>query len=261
MRKIFLIIVFAMLLCGCQIANPNYVPTNSVIVDTCSDSYEEQNTELDSSIRLNNWDEQGDECFSDSEMAAFIRNIVSTDPLKQSEDDLNYYTEKYVLFGHFRSFISRSEHWEHPNQIDMQSLLYAFEHYEFNNWYVRQYAQMNPNVNLWSSNELVELIVDEQIVESFITDFVDIDIERLRQSDMYNAELRGYRFRVLDGLGSGIIHPYARTVWRSDSFIVIEVRDSGMDAIMSAAEAYIAYILIEVFDEIRFMYRAYIRLP
>ncbi|MCL2579850.1 MAG: hypothetical protein FWE32_07425 [Oscillospiraceae bacterium] len=247
-------IILSTLLLGCNSVGYDGIKTDSNIGSSVSSFEvaidEEQRTDLDYTISQKEIKEQEGEKVVDSEIVAFIRSILSAQPLELSENELLHYTERYVHWAHFHGLIR--DGWENPSEIDIDHLLGRYEIMEFNYWYVQEYARMNPNVNLWPTNELFELIVDEQVVESFITSFLEIDIERLRQSKIYDIEKRGYWFRVLDGLGSGIFHPYAHSVWKSDSYIVIEIhgRLDGM----------VGYALIETIDEDRFMFRAYVQL-
>jgi len=250
MKKIFTTILLAIALLGCRNINQNYTSVDESI------SYEEQKANLYAvnqiieAPTLDDGEEQDDEYLIDSEIVMFIQNILSTAPLELDQSELRQYTLSYVHFGNYLGVIGRG-HWEFPSQLDTEIFLRWYEFFEFNLRYVPQYLEMNP--------KLSELVVNEETVELLISQYIEVDIERLRQSYMYDKELRGYRFRVMDGLG-GISSLYANSVWRYEQFIVIEVRNN-MDATMNtpAEEIYVAYALIEIIDEESFMFRAYIQ--
>jgi len=185
-----------------------------------------------------------------SENAILIQSIIANEPLKLDDVELSYYANRFVWWGDSHGFIRDA--WEDPSEINIEQLLYGYELTVFNFEYVLQFAENNPNMNLWPINEVVELVVNQEEVESFITQHVDVGIELLRESYIYEKELQGYRFRVMDGLGFRSALD-ANTVWRSAPFVVIEVGVEFEDTVR--------YLLIEIIDEYQFMYRAYIQLP
>lgn len=246
-KKLVLVFVITFLIVGCQSIENGAAPIDDSIfsVEESCDAYGEY-------LSFANYDEPQeaeflescatDEYLEDSEIMAFIREIVATEPLELSESELRHFTERYVYRAHF--FAIFAIYWESASQLNAEWLLEGYERFEFN-----IHARTSDNLGLDS------LVVDEYIVEAFITNVVDIDIEKLRQTSFYEAESSGYRFRFIDGLGGGIFHPYANRVWKSEPFIVIEIHEH--ERIGDG----VSYALIEIIDEERFMYRAYVQLP
>ena len=245
-----------MFLSGCQSGNQDYTATDPM--PEIIFSYIEPAPRTEQLAESGYYQDEPDDVYlGDTETAAFIRSIISAAPLELNQSELRQHTLRYVHHGNYLGVIP--EYWADPTQIDPERLLGWYAFFEFNLRYVPQYLEANPNMSFNELYQLGELVVDEEIVESAITRYVETDIERLRLSPRYDAEARGYRFMVMDGLG-GMSPLYAANVWMYESFIVIEVRNER-DAVDGVPEEYrhTAFALIETISEDRFIYRAYIR--
>ncbi|MCL2579851.1 MAG: hypothetical protein FWE32_07430 [Oscillospiraceae bacterium] len=247
MKKLLMIIASTMLLFGCYGISEPYQAERSL--QTEENILSGQVYETESEVSVENCTVQSIE-HQLNENEILIQNIIAREPLYLDNVGLSYYANRFVWWGDSHGFIRDT--WEDPSEIDIEQLLYGYELEKFNFGYVIRFSEAYPDINLWPANEVVELVVSQGEAESFITQYVDVDIERLRESFFYDKEMQGYRFRVMDGLGFrsalGV-----NNVWKSGTYIVIEISVEF--------ENIERYLLIETIDEDRFMFRAYVQLP